>query len=83
MAQAFTDLLVNSQNVIFCPIDETIADKAANLRARYDLTLTDAFQIATAIQAGCDSFLTNDIDLRRITEIPILIVSELPDVSTK
>jgi predicted nucleic acid-binding protein len=76
VVQIFTDLLVNSQNVLFCPVDEVIADKAASLRARYDLTLADAFQIATAIQAGCDSFLTNDVELKRVTEISILIVSE-------
>jgi predicted nucleic acid-binding protein len=76
IAQIFTDLLVNSQSVLFCPVDETTADKAADLRERYDLTLTDAFQIAAAIQAGCDSFLTNDVELKRVTDIPILIVSE-------
>jgi predicted nucleic acid-binding protein len=76
VAQVFTELLLNSQNVLFCPADETTADKAANLRARYGLTLTDAFQIATAIQTGCDAFLTNDVDLKRVTELPILIVSE-------
>jgi len=76
IAQIFTDLLVNSQSVLFCPVDETTADKAADLRERYDLTLTDAFQIAAAIQAGCDSFLTNDVELKRVMDIPILIVSE-------
>lgn len=76
VAQIFTDLLVNSQSVLFCPIDERIADKAAELRVRYNLTLTDAFQIATAIQAGCEAFLTNDVELKRVTDIPILIVSE-------
>ena len=37
VAQAFIDLLVNGQNVLFFPIDEAIANKGANLRARYDL----------------------------------------------
>jgi predicted nucleic acid-binding protein len=68
--------LVNSPSVLFYPIDETIADQAANIRAPYEVTLLDAFQIATAISAGCDSFLTNDVELKRVTEIPILPVSE-------
>ena len=76
VAAAFIDLLVNSENVLFYPIDEMTADKAADLRARYNLTLTDAFQLATAIQAECDAFLTNDADLKRVTEIPIIILSE-------
>jgi predicted nucleic acid-binding protein len=73
---AFTDLLVNSENVLFFLIDEITADKAADLRARYNLTLTDAFQLATAIQAECGAFLTNDTDLKRVSEIPIIILSE-------
>jgi predicted nucleic acid-binding protein len=76
LIQIFTELLVYSQQVIFCEIDQTIADKAANLRARYNLTLTDAIQIATAIQAGCDAFLTNDADLKKISDLPILFLSE-------
>jgi predicted nucleic acid-binding protein len=77
VAQVFTDLLVNSESVLFYPIDEITADKAADLRARYNLTLTDALQLAVAIQAECDAFLTNDIDLKRVKEIPIIILSEV------
>lgn len=76
IAQIFTELLANSESVVFYPIDEVIADKAADLRARYNLTLTDAFQLAIAIQAECDAFLTNDVDLKRVKEIPILVLSE-------
>ena len=76
IAQVFTELLANSESVLFYPIDEVIADKAADLRARYNLTLTDAFQLAIAIQAECDAFLTNDVDLKRVKEIPILVLSE-------
>lgn len=76
IAQVFTEMLANSESVLFYPIDEVIADKAADLRARYNLTLTDAFQLAIAIQAECDAFLTNDVDLKRVKEIPILVLSE-------
>lgn len=76
VAQVFTDLLVNSESVLFHPIDEITADKAADLRARYNLTLTDALQLAVAIQAECDAFLTNDIDLKRVKEIPVIVLSE-------
>jgi predicted nucleic acid-binding protein len=76
IAKIFTELLANSENVLFYPIDEVIADKAADLRARYNLTLTDAFQLAIAIQAECDAFLTNDADLKRVKEIPVLVLAE-------
>ena len=76
IAQVFSDLLIKSESVLFYPIDEITADKAAELRARYNLTLTDAFQLAVAIQAECEAFLTNDIDLKRVTEIPVIVLSE-------
>jgi predicted nucleic acid-binding protein len=76
IAQVFTELHANSESVLFYPIDEVVADKAADLRARYNLTLTDAFQLAIAIQAECDAFLTNDADLKRVKEIPVLVLAE-------
>ncbi len=77
IAQTFSDLLVGNENVLFYPIDEMTADKAAVLRARYGISLTDAFQLAIAIQTGCDAFLTNDADLKRVIEIPVIVISEL------
>jgi hypothetical protein len=41
--------------------NETTADKTEDLQARYDLTLADACQIPTEKEAGCDSFLANDV----------------------
>jgi predicted nucleic acid-binding protein len=76
VAKIFTELLVGSDNVLFYPVDELIADKAAELRARYNVTLTDAFQLAVATQSGCDAFVTNDIDVKRVTEISIIVVAE-------
>ena len=76
IAQIFSDLLVNSGSVLLYPMDEVTADKAASLRARYNITLTDAFQLAVAIQAECDAFVTNDVDLKRVIEIPVIVLSE-------
>lgn len=53
------------------------AERAAELRAHYNLTLTDAFQIAAALTAGCDAFPTNDAALKRVTELTVLVLDEL------
>ncbi|MGH7334980.1 MAG: PIN domain-containing protein [Candidatus Rokuibacteriota bacterium] len=37
----------------------------------------DAIHLATAVQEGADIFLTNDHDLLRVREVPILLVDEL------
>jgi predicted nucleic acid-binding protein len=57
----FFDLIVYGSNTVFLPIDHAQARQAAELRARYSLTLPDALQIAVALAAGCEAFLTNDV----------------------
>jgi predicted nucleic acid-binding protein len=76
VTKIFTELLVHSPSVLFSPLDDIIAGQAAELRALYNLALADAFQIAVAIHTHCDAFLTNDVELKRVTEIPIFIISE-------
>ncbi len=80
VSQTFVDLVVYGSNVSFLNIDQTVAQKAAELRARYNLLLPDSFQVAVAMLAGCDGFLTNDAALKRVTEIDALVLDELePD----
>lgn len=77
IAQRFRDQIVRGMGTQFRLIDEAIADQSAELRARYNLTLTDALQVAVAIAADCQAFLTNDHGLKRVTELRILVVGEL------
>jgi predicted nucleic acid-binding protein len=70
-------VLYRSRNFRLLPIDAAIAEVAADLRARYNLRTPDALQLATAIKAGCDAFLTNDATLKKVTELKILVLSEL------
>jgi predicted nucleic acid-binding protein len=53
-----------------------MACKAAELRARYNLTLDDAFQVAVCPVSGCDAFLTNDSELKRVSEINAIVLDE-------
>ncbi len=73
----FTDLIVNGRHTIFMTIDQIISEKAAQLRASYNLTLADAFQMATAISADCDAFLTNDLGMKQVTEIEVLVLTDM------
>lgn len=73
----YTDLIVSGGGTEFALIDQETAKKAAELRARYNLSLTDAFQVAVAIASGCDTFLTNDIALKRVIELGVLVLAEM------
>lgn len=76
LADQFSKAITQGTNTDYVGIDE-VAEKAAELRARHNLTLLDAFQVAAAVQSGCDALLTNDIMLKRVTEVRILVLNEL------
>lgn len=61
----------------FVQTNATIADQAAQLRVQHNLQMMDALQVATAIEARCDAFLTNDMKLQRVSGIRVLIVGDL------
>jgi len=73
----FKNFMKSMEMEIF-PIDEAIADKAAQIRAEYKhFKPMDALQLASACLTGCDLFLTNDKQLRQFTEIKVVTVDEL------
>jgi predicted nucleic acid-binding protein len=75
----YRDLLLHSRNFGLILIDASIAERAADLRARYSLRTPDALQIAAALAAGCEAFLTNDPPLKRVTELRVLVLDDLKD----
>ena len=77
LVQRYEAILSNSNNFRLENITRPIARRAADLRT------PDSLHVATAIETTCDAFLTNDIGIKRVTEIPILLLDELelPDNS--
>ena len=73
----YRNLLYNGINFKLLSINSSIAETAARLRAQYNLRTPDALQIATALENGCDAFLCNDKNLKRVTELKILILDEI------
>lgn len=61
----------------FILTNSAIAEQAAWFRAHHNLSLADGLQVATAVHAGCDAFLTNDKQLQRIKEIRVIVLSDL------
>lgn len=52
-----------------------VADRAAQIRADYNIKSMDALQLATATEHGCDLFLTADAKLARFTDITVEILT--------
>jgi len=59
------------------PLTVPLADRAAELRARYRLSTPDAIQLATAIGHNAARFYGNDRGLRRVKEIECILVDDL------
>ncbi|MCE7947857.1 MAG: PIN domain-containing protein [Chloroflexi bacterium CFX4] len=77
LVQAYEAILQDSVGFQLVPIDTTIARLSAELRAKYALKTPDAIQIATATHMNCQAFLTNDLGLKRVQELRILVLSDL------
>lgn len=59
-------------------INDKTADIAAKIRAKYkSLKGMDALNLATAIENGCNIFLTNDKQLKQVTEINVVVIDDL------
>jgi predicted nucleic acid-binding protein len=58
-------------------IERPTAEKAAMLRAEFNgIKGMDALQLASAILCGCDLFLTNDRQLKKVQEIKGVLIEE-------
>jgi predicted nucleic acid-binding protein len=77
LAVVFAELLVGGPNTEFQVIDATVATMAADISVRHNLRLPDSFQLAAAVTAGCDAFLTNDAQLRRVPGIHVVILDQI------
>ena len=77
LVEEYQNILCNSTSIDIIDLTIEIAIKAASLRAKYGLKTPDSIQVATALNASSDYFLTNDIRLKAISEIEILILDEL------
>ena len=73
----YRDRLLTSDHFQTLALSADVAVRAADLRARYSLRTPDGLQIASALSAGYEGFLTNDSALRRVTELSVLILGEL------
>jgi predicted nucleic acid-binding protein len=59
------------------PITQPILRQAAQLRATTKLRTPDALHAATALDAGCALFVTNDVGFRGVTGLPLVILDDL------
>lgn len=77
LVSQYKKILLNAAGIEIYDIDNLIAIKAAELRAKYALRTPDAMQIATALECKADVFLTNDTRLKTVSEIRSVTLLDL------
>jgi predicted nucleic acid-binding protein len=76
LEKAFEQALLGT-GLRLLPITQPILRAAAQLRAATKLKTPDALHAATARQAGCVLFVTNDPDFRGVASLPLVILDDL------
>ena len=75
LARAYEQLFHQVQTRLF-PITHSVLREAAQLRATTRLKTPDALHAATARQAGCVLFVSNDTGFRGVAGLPVEILDD-------
>ncbi len=76
LAKQYEAFLTRSRGLRLDEITTNTCRAAAQLCAAYSIKTPDALQLATALIAGCSTFLTNDRDLPTIAGIRIVQIED-------
>jgi len=75
------EALWHQPNTFLLPITQAILRETARLRATIPgLKTPDAIHAATALMHGCALFVTNDIGFRRVSGLPLAVLSRVSKV---
>ena len=76
LAEKYRDILLYCEGLTTFEILHEVSEMSSRLRAKYSIKTPDAIQIGVGILYGADKFLTNDPDLRKVSEIQVLILDD-------
>jgi len=75
----YSYLITSFPGMTLRAVDVEVAERASELRAKYNVRAPDAIHAATSIVEGADAFITNDTRLKRIAEVNVLLLSKLDE----
>ena len=76
IADEYRRIIAPSPQLTVWDLSREVIEAAAALRVKYRVQLLDAIHVACAVVHRAQFFLTNDERLRRIQEVPILILAD-------
>ena len=79
LANMYLAFLSTFPNLQIKSVSYGISLRAAKLRAKYGLKTPDAIFLATAIEEEAEVFVTNDLRLKKVGGIEIVLLDDLMD----
>lgn len=73
----FRTVLLGTAGLRCLPISLQVLETAATLRAQHGLKTPDAIHAATALGHNSAAFVTNDAGFRKVTGLPVTVLSEV------
>ncbi|OLE23642.1 MAG: hypothetical protein AUI36_33350, partial [Cyanobacteria bacterium 13_1_40CM_2_61_4] len=77
LEEAYLRFLLPTKSLRNSAVSREILEAAAGIRATSPLRLPDAIHWATAMIENCDSFLTNDDGFKSVTDVKVVMLSDL------
>ncbi len=77
LCRRYREFFESFPNLRLLSVDSEIAEIASGLRADHELRTPDSIHVATAIHAGVDAFVTQDLRLKKIRSFPVLALQEV------
>ncbi len=72
----YRDILQRFPGLTMYDADPPVMERMSDLRARYGISTPDAIHLGTALVYGAKTFVTNDLRLQRVTEVPVLALAD-------
>lgn len=76
-AEKYRTILLRTKGLTIVPVSAEIAEVAASLRAKYNVHFADSIEMATAINGGASTFLTNDLALPSLPNLKVLTLEAI------
>ena len=76
LVEKYREILLSSDGLTTFEMLHEVSELAARLRAKYIIRTPDAIQIAVGILYHASFFLTNDPNLRKVSEIKVLVLDD-------
>jgi len=76
LAKRYRDILLFSEGLTTFEIFHEVSEMASRLRVKYSMRTPDALQMAVGILYHAAYFLTNDPNLRKVSDITVLVLDD-------